>query len=197
MEKREEKQKTEILLMNLVSANRSFTLIELLLVLILMGLVYSFVANSFTKMEKRKTISLQNLPETLRQIAEENHQKELRFLIYGYDCNKYTILGEDGTIEVDTSIQINSKNLIPYRLNYYGDLVQFQFFDFYHENSSEKVCLEFQLFKNGSNSSYILEDEKDKLFYLYRPYFQPVEIYKSFEDAKENLLREELNPKSL
>lgn len=183
--------------MNLVSANRSFTLIELLLVLILMGLVYSFVANSFTKMEKRKTISLQNLPETLRQIAEENHQKELRFLIYGYDCNKYTILGEDGTIEVDTSIQINSKNLIPYRLNYYGDLVQFQFFDFYHENSSEKVCLEFQLFKNGSNSSYILEDEKDKLFYLYRPYFQPVEIYKSFEDAKENLLREELNPKSL
>lgn len=176
------------------SKSRSFTLIELLLVLIIMGLVYSFIGNSIFSQEKSITIKLQNLPEISRTVG----QKPLKFIIYGMDCNKYIWLyNEEEALDIDYPIEINAKDIKPYRFNYYGELEVYQFLDFRVENRAERVCLEFNLFENGSNSSYVLEDESKDLYYLFRPYYQAVEIYKSLDDARENILREDLNPKTL
>jgi len=175
------------------SKSRGFTLIELLIVLIIMGLVYSFVGNSIFKKEKSITVTLKNLPEVSRNIGA----KPLKFVIYGMDCDKYLWLNGDEPIDIEYPIEIDGKDIKPYRFNYYGELEEYQFLDIFIEEKRESVCLEFNLFENGSNSSYILEDEKSGLFYLFRPYYQPVEIYKSLDNARDNLLREDLNPKTL
>ena len=170
--------------MMLVLKNRGFTLIELLIVLIIMGIVYSFIGNSIFSKNKSTTLTLKNLPEVARQIAKEREYKPLTFLIYGTRCDKYIWLSNNEPLNVEFKIDINGNHIKPYRFNYYGELDSYQFLDFYIDNRKERVCLEFHLFKNYSNSSYILEDDEKDTFYLFRPYYQPVEIYKSLDEAK-------------
>jgi hypothetical protein len=171
----------------------SFTLIELLLVLILMGLVYGFIGNSIFSREDSITLKLNNLPEVARDIG----QRPLKFIIFGSDCDEYAWLSNGDRVGAEYSIDINAKDITPFRFNYFGELREYEFHDLIIDNRVENVCLEFNLFKNGSNSSYILEDREADLYYLFRPYYQPVETYKTLEDAKEQLLREDSNPKTL
>ena len=178
-----------------VSENRkSFTLIELILVIIIMGIVYSFIGNSLFKKENSITITLKNLPE----VARDLNIKPLKFIIFGRECSQMVWLDKDGnSINVKYGVSINSRDLKPYRFNFYGELEQFEFIDFRFENRVKKVCLEFEFFKNSSNSSYILEDEKKDIFYLFKPYFKSVQTFKSLEEAKDIYLSEELNPSYL
>jgi prepilin-type N-terminal cleavage/methylation domain-containing protein len=172
-----------------VSKNRGFTLIELILVIIIIGVVYGFVSNSIFSKKNSITLKIDNFPEVARELKE----KPAKFLLYGLDCDKYVWLGKEGSIDFEFPIEIDGKDLIPYRFNNYGELEEFQFNSFRVDNRVEKVCLKFEVFENGSNSSYIIEDEKSKIFYLFHPYFKPVEKFKTLQEAKEALLNEELN----
>jgi len=178
-----------------VSKNRnSFTLIELILVIMIMGIAYSFIGNSLFKKENSIVIKLKNLP----QIARSLEKKPLEFIIYGRDCQKMVWLyNKTEPVEVKYKVKINAKNIKAYKFNFYGELDEFQFQDLRVENRVEQVCLRFELFKNNSNSSYILEDKSSELFYLFRPYFKRVEISKSFSEIEEQFLSEELNPETL
>jgi len=178
-----------------VSKNRdSFTLIELVLVIIIMGVLYSFIGNSLFTKENSIVIKLNNLPK----IARDLNKKPLEFTIYGRDCTKMVwIYNREELVDVEYQVNINAKDIKAYRFNFYGELHQFEFLDFRIENKTERVCLRFETFKNGSNSSYILEDEKTDLFYLFRPYFKDVEIFKSLGDAQDSYLAEDLNPRTL
>jgi len=172
----------------------SFTLIELILVIVIMGIVYSFIGNTIFKKENSIIVKLNNLPE----IARDLKKNPLEFIIYGRDCtNLIWIYNREESLDVEYEININAKDLKPYRFNNYGELDQFEFLDFRADNRIERVCFKFETFKNSSNSSYIIEDEKTDLFYLFRPYFRSVEIFKSLESAKDSYLAEELNPESL
>jgi len=178
-----------------VSKNRkSFTLIELILVIIIMGIAYSFIGNSIFKKENAITIKLKNLPE----IARSLEKKPLEFIIYGRDCqNMVWLYNKSEPIEVKYKVKINAKHLKAYKFNFYGELDEFQFQDFRVENRTERVCLRFELFKNSSNSSYVIEDKSAELFYLFYPFFKKVEISKSFSDIEERFLSESLNPETL
>jgi len=175
-----------------VLRSRAFTLIELLLVIIIMGLVYSFVGNSFVKQQKSRTITLQKLPKAVRTFGVETAQ----FRLFGRECDKYIWLNGSGTesITVEDSIKINRK-LKVYNFDMYGELREVDFGTFRLENRDHKICFEYHLYRNGSTSSYIVEDEKAEKFYLFKPLKREPEEFKSLQDAKEVYLGRDLNPK--
>ncbi len=168
---------------------KAFTLIELLLVIIIIGIAYSYIGSHVFKPENMITVKLTNLPN----IARSLNQKPLDFIIFGRECNKIAWLHNGETIQVNYKIDIDTENLRFYRFNYYGELDRFEFPNF----QSQKTCFKFQLFKNNSNSSYLIQNTKTGLFYLFKPYFQNVKIFDSFDDAKDEYLGVQLNPNDL
>jgi len=168
---------------------KAFTLIELLLVIIIMGVAYSYIGSHIFKPSNMVTVKLSNLPN----IARSLNKKPLEFIIFGRECDKATWLHDGESLQVNYKINIDAENLRAYRFNYYGELDKFEFSDF----QSQKTCFQFQLFKNNSNSSYLIQNTKNGLFYLFKPYFQDVKTFDSFEDAKDEYLGIELNPKIL
>jgi prepilin-type N-terminal cleavage/methylation domain-containing protein len=170
---------------------KSFTLIELILVIIIMGISYSFIGNSLFSKENAIVLKLKNLPEIARDIKKS----PLEFIIYGRECDKMVwIYNKEEYLDIGYKAQINAKDLKAFRLNSYGELEEFEFPDFRVENRSEPVCFKFELFSNLSNSNYIIEDKKAERFYLFHPYFKKVEIFKSLSEAEEVFRAEELNP---
>lgn len=175
-------------------SKKSFTLIELVLVIIIMGILYSFIGNNLFSKEKSITIKLNNLPE----IARTLQKTPLEFIIFGRDCKKSMwIYNKEESFNVEYEIFINAKDLKAYKFNNYGELYDFEFDKRKIDNRDEDICFQFEIFKNYSNSSYILEDEEKDIFYLFRPYFQSVETFESLEDAKDSYISEDLNPHSL
>jgi hypothetical protein len=171
----------------------SFTLFELILVILIMGIIITFVGNqTFASPKKSVTIRLDNLPQTVRM----SELKSVDFYILGMDCDKTAWLTPEGSVDVEFNIDI-PEDLIPYRFNYYGEMRNFEFQDLMVGERRERVCLKFQLFENETTSSLIIEDRDGDKYYLYRPYFQKPEIFDSLQDAKDALLGEDLNPKVL
>ena len=168
---------------------KAFTLVELLLVIIIMGVAYSYIGNRIFKPSNITIVKLKNLPN----IARSLNKRPLEFIIFGRECQKAIWLHDGESIQVKYKINIDAKNLRTYRFNYYGELDKFEFPDF----QSQKTCFKFQLFKNNSNSSYLIKNKKTGFFYLFKPYFQDIEIFDSFEDAKDEYLGIELNPRVL
>jgi prepilin-type N-terminal cleavage/methylation domain-containing protein len=172
---------------------RGFTLVELLLVLVIVGIIYSFVGGSIITTKLNIPLKLDNLPDILREIGSP----PIHFKIYGSDCDKYMLLKNDENIEITNKIDIPLKDLIFYRFDIYGEMKEFKFLSYREKNKVEPVCLEFDIYKNGANSSYIIKIEKTSKYYLYSPYFSKPELFNSLEDAKEKFLNRSLNPKTL
>jgi prepilin-type N-terminal cleavage/methylation domain-containing protein len=172
-----------------VSRSKAFTLIELLLVIIIMGLVYSFVGNSFIKKQTvTETITVRNLPESIRKIGLE----KAKLQIFGRECDKFLWLSGNSPIEVEAPLKIG-KELETYSFDMYGELRKMEFGTIRIKNQTHKICMEFYLYNNGSTSSYVLQEGEK--FYLYRPLQLQPEVFDSLSDAKESYLSYDLNPK--
>ncbi len=173
--------------------HKAFTLVELLLVLVIVGIIYSFVGGTIITTKATTPLRLDNLPDVLREVGKQ----PIQLKIYGSDCDKYLLMSDNENIELKNPIDIPLKDLIFYKFDIYGQLQEFKFLQHREENRVEETCLEFDIFKNGANSSFIVKIEKTNKFYLYKPYFAKPSIFNSLEDAKESLIRRDLNPKSL
>jgi prepilin-type N-terminal cleavage/methylation domain-containing protein len=172
-----------------VFKNKGFSLIELIIVLIIIGVVYSFVGNSFIKAQKKENISLKNLPKIIRTLQ----YKTLEINIFGRECDKIIWFESSNSIPINASININRK-LKVYNFNMYGDLKKIDFDSITIENRDYPICFQFELYDNGSSSSFIVEDTKTQLFYFYTA-LGSVKIFKSLEKAKNCFLSKSLNPK--
>jgi prepilin-type N-terminal cleavage/methylation domain-containing protein len=172
-----------------VSRSKAFTLIELLLVIIIMGIVYSFVGNSFVKREKvTETVTVHNLPDSIRKIGVE----KAKLQIFGRECDKFLWLSGDSQLTVDAPLRIG-KELEVFSFDMYGELRKMEFGTIRIKNQTHKICMEFCLYSNGSTSSYVLQEGEK--FYLYRPLQLQPEVFDSLSDAKESYLSYDLNPK--
>jgi type II secretory pathway pseudopilin PulG len=169
----------------------SFTLFELLIVVVLIIIIISFVANSpILSGKKPVVVQLSNLPQVLKTLEV----KEVEFYLLGRECDEVLWLSNGESLEVEYEISL-SDEISAYRLNYYGELRKFEFPNLRIGEKEEKVCLKFQLFKNGSTTSTILE--ADEKVYFYNPYFKKPLLLKTIEEAKEHLVNEDLNPEYL
>ena len=148
---------------------KAFTLFELILVVIIIGLVYSLVLGKITN---KKNIEVQNLKD-LKKILIKNNINKL--LVYD-KCKKtkpYNINPElFKDIQVYTVINDNIE-----KVEFNPIKIKEEIYD---------VCLKFDINKNQSSSSYIIK-QNDKYF-VFHPYFQETKVFDNEDEAINNFV---------
>ncbi len=169
----------------------AFTLVEMLIVLILIGVVYSLILNRY-KPEKEELFPHSQTPFRSILIPLWNHSHII--LLCEDKCKKCNIYNENGKIIKKIKQSLFKQNDVPkfYVFSDNGEINRKEFLHIKPQNSEERVCFRFDLYPNKSSSELILEYKNGKVLYL-PPYFNDTLSFSSLEGLQnyfENLKTE-------
>jgi prepilin-type N-terminal cleavage/methylation domain-containing protein len=161
---------------------KAFTLFELMVVVMIIGVVYALVLGSFDPKKSIKVITLKDI----RSALSPHWTKGKKIDLYIYDRCKKSALFINDEIKDDIKVNIDSnlfKNIKVYKTAVTGDRREIKFTPVIIDNRVKKVCFQYTIFPNGSSSSYIIKSGKN--YYVYFPYFENTYVTTDFDEAKE------------
>lgn len=155
-----------------------------MIVVLIIGIVYALVLSNFNTKKKVHILDVKDIKEALIPLWEKG--KRVDFYLYD-KCQKSAIFinnihQEEVKATIDTS---KFENVEVFKIDPRGEQKRYTFTPIMIENKLHKVCFQYTLFPNGSNSSYILKN-KGK-YYLFYPYFHDVKITQDIDEAIELL----------
>ena len=162
----------------------AFTLIELMIVIVIMGVIYTLAISNFSRLsDTSKKLCLDNLKEYL---ASLKYAKSARLLCLD-DCSNCAVyLDGNKTKSIDGFLDDSVKT---YRYdNSYGFIQKDPEPFFNADGVEESVCFSYTL-DNNKIGDQVLIEYKNR-FYDMTPYLQNTAVYNSIQaaqDAKENL----------
>jgi len=168
---------------------KAFSLIELLIVILIIGVVYTLSIGNFKKMEdESKKLTLKNLKEYLQNFP---HDKSVELLCLD-DCSSCDVFVDgEKTVEIDDFLD---KSIKIYRYDFYTGIQEQSRKTFFNsEGIEEDICFSYTLDKKGVGDQMIVEF-KDKV-YDFSTYLGSTPVYSSLEevaDVKEGLAQEVL-----
>ena len=155
----------------------SFTLIELLIVIVIISLVYGiFVQKISSKEHHLKKDGVKNLRALLQQY-DFNESAKVVCIQKCIECSIYV----DG--KKIKSIELFTKPITVYDFDIHGILTQKEFVPIFQKDEPQEVCFEYTLYPNGSASSFIVQ-EGSKYYVLYA-YAKPTKVVDSLDKASE------------
>ena len=161
----------------------AFSLIELLIVVLIVGLVYTLAVTNFQRVKEGKVKpTLLNLKSNLLDINKVSVAK-LMCLDDCKSCNVYV----DGEVDANSSSEYEEffdeePKVYRYDINY--GLVSLKNKVYFNsEDKEEEICFSLSVDKNGVSEQVIVE-YKDK-FYDFSPYFSNTQVYTSESDISE------------
>jgi prepilin-type N-terminal cleavage/methylation domain-containing protein len=169
---------------------KAFSLIELMIVIVIIGVVYTLAVSNFQNIKDGKTkITMLNLKEYLQNIPHEK-SVELLCLDACSSCDVFV----DGKKYMDSALfdDFIDDSVEIYRYDFLlGAQEQSKKVYFNSENIEEDVCFSFAVDKQGV-SEQVLVEFKDKV-YDFTTHIGSVGVYDSIQelmDAKEKLAQE-------
>jgi len=162
----------------------AFTLIELLIVIVIMGVIYTLAISNFSKLsDKSASLRLDTLKEYL---ASLKYDKEARLLCLDdcSECNVYLDGNKTQKIEgiVDDSVRI-------YRYDdLYGFIEKEPEVYFSPDGVEESLCFSYKV-DNKKIGDQVLIEYKNK-YYDMSAYFEQTPVYNSMQEARD--VREKL-----
>ncbi|RLD41193.1 MAG: hypothetical protein DRI88_12860 [Bacteroidetes bacterium] len=165
----------------------AFSLIELLIVIMIIGVVYTLAIGNFKKLsDETSKLTLGNLKEYLHSIK---HSKSVKLMCLDdcSECDLYVDGKKSRTVEdfLDNSVKV-------YRYEFsYGIVEREKEVYFNIDNVEESVCFSYEIDKSGIGDQVIVE-YKERV-YDFSNYFTKTAVYNSVEDAvnaREELIRE-------
>ncbi len=161
-----------------IASKSSFTLFELLIVILIISIIYGiFIERLSSKEEKIKRLGLENVRQIL-SLYDFNESAKLRCVDQCKNC--YLFLDGKKAQKIPSFFKSEPK---VYDFDIHGMLSPVRFVPLFEENMPKDVCFEYDLYPNGSGSSYIVEYEKR--YYIFYPYLHPVGIVKSISKAQD------------
>ena len=166
-----------------MQTKRAFSLIELLIVILIIGVVYTLAISNFQKLEEGATnVSLLTLKKFLHEIPHEKSVKLLcidecsdcMLFIDGKKSTEHDTLFDDF---LDDSVKVYSYDFSLGYVEYQNEVY------FNSEDIEEDVCFSYSVDKKGIGEQMLVE--YDKFVYDFSPYIDGVTKYDSIEDAKE------------
>lgn len=158
----------------------AFSLIELLIVVLIMGIIYTISVGSFKNIKnKNQKLTLSGLKVYLQNVP---HSKNVR-LLCGNECLKCTVFS-DGK-KYDEIKSFLDKSVKSYRYDFSYGMVELE--------KDNDTCFSYTLNKDGVGEQIFVEF-KDKV-YDFSSYLGKTPVYDSIADAleaKESLIREVL-----
>ena len=158
---------------------KGFTLLELMMVILIMGLVYGLVINVFDRYkEKSIDVTLMSLENYMKSFYHNNKVS----LICIKECNECLLFIND-TFKKNVTPFI-SKNVEVYHFDKDIGVREIGFSPYFPaENQEEKVCFQYDIQADGSRSEMIVKHEKK--IYDFPSYFGSVRQYTSLNELIE------------
>lgn len=171
----------------------AFTLIELLIVVLIVGLVYTLAISNFDNVKKSKIKpELSNLKDNLQRV-QKTHYAELMCLDKCRSCYLYV----DGVLDSNASEiyeDFFDEEVKLYRYDSNFGLVSLRNKVFFNsEGTQEDICFSLSVDKNGVSEQLVVEYKAK--FYDFSPYFKETQVYASESeliDVKEYRIQEVL-----
>ena len=140
----------------------AFSLIELMLVVVIIGIVYALALSSFKAPEKQglELFTLHTLPEYLRQNYALSDAKIVCF----EPCGKCNVM-VDGALLEDEITLFESSEVKSYELDLQGYAVEKEFPPHDIQNANKKACFILHKRPNGAIASIVLKNEKKFIYY--------------------------------
>lgn len=172
---------------------KAFSLIELMIVIVIIGVVYTLAIGNFQKIgEESSRVTLETLKEYLQKFP---HDESVKFLCLDAcsGCDVF-VDGEKQTELEGKFDKFLDKSVKVYRYNFLqGVFEQQKEVYFNKDNVEEDVCFSYSIDKKGVGEQVFIEF--GGLVYDFSTFLTPVGIYKSLQeaiDAKEKLIQEVL-----
>jgi prepilin-type N-terminal cleavage/methylation domain-containing protein len=168
----------------------AFSLIELMIVVVIMGVIYTLGVSSFSRVnEEAPKVSLTTLKEYMHTLERE---KSVQFLCLNrcQRCDIYIDGVKDAALDgvfdelVDESVEVYT-----YDFSYGAQLKRKDIF-FNEEGVDEEICFSYEINKEGVGEQ-VLVKFKEKV-YDFSAYFTAVPSYATLSEAtqiRENLVR--------
>lgn len=173
---------------------KAFSLIELLIVVLIVGIVYSLAISGFESLKDGKAKpSLLNLKTYLSKVQYKNEVK----LLCLDGCESCSVL-VDG--ELNQKLSEEFDGFLDYSVKTYlfnvntGLQIKEDSIFFNHENVSEDICFSFSVDKKGVSDQVIVEYKN--FVYDFTSHLSPTKKYASTQeliDEKQKIINEVLN----
>lgn len=158
----------------------AFTLFEIMIVVLIIGVIYSLVLGTFDPKKSIKVITLEHIKSAL----SPHWKKGKRVDFYIYDrCQKSALLVDDELqeeINIDISLDI-FKDVKVYKNDIHSGEREIEFSPVLIDEKLHKVCFRYTIFPNSSSSSYVVKSGKK--YYAFFPYFKESYITSKLSDA--------------
>jgi len=174
-----------------VSKN-AFSLMELIVVILLLGILFSLVIGSLSRYEKEtKNKSIKDITTYMQKA---NLQNDSVFYIYGEKCEHYAIESDSLSYQDDLNFTFSS-NYETFAPDKYGDLKKVEFKDIALDQKIESVCFKMHFDRSRFVDKIILKAKQKYLLFL--PFFQEIKTYNSFKKASKAYFLKEFLPKRI
>ena len=171
---------------------KGFTLLELILVVVIMGVVYMFAIGSLQKVKQTNENALPTPKNLKKFLLHEVFEKKARFVCYD-NCEKCDLVLDGKTVATMESFFQRA----PKTYRYDATLGMVQTYPqpyFNADGAQEQVCFSYMIHKNGIGEQIYLE--YNGRVYDYSDYLDGVKVYNTIEeiqDKKESLLQKVLS----
>ncbi len=175
-----------------VSSNRhtmqkkAFTLIELLLVVVIIGVIYGLVINSMQKInDKEASLDFETLPSFLKTMYQQN---SVAFVCID-NCKSCAVYVDGLKVKEVEPFMKEERSLNFWYFDANLGMQELRFTPIFNEDDREfDVCFRYEIFKDGSSSEMIVETQKKS--YDYRGLAHKVDTFSSLQTAQESRLAE-------
>jgi len=174
-----------------VSKN-AFTLMELIVVILLLGILFSLVIDSLYRYEKgAKNKSIKDITTYMQKA---NLQNDALFYIYGEKCEHYAIVSDSLSYQNDLNFTFDT-NYETFVSDKNGDLKKVEFKEIVLDQKTQSVCFKMHFDKSRFVDKIILKTKQKYLLFL--PFFQEIKTYDSFKKASKSYFLKEFLPKRI
>ncbi len=161
-------------------SKNAFTLFELMIVVMIIGIVYALVLG---RLDPKQHIEIVKL-DSLRDAMLQKHKEGQRLDLILYDNCKKSALLLNGTYQEEIKIDLEPKlfqDITVYKSDTFGHERKIDFLPVIIDDRLEPVCFRYTVYPNGSASNYIVAQKEN--YYIFPPYFEDVNVTSSLEEA--------------
>jgi len=165
---------------------KAFTLLELLLVVVIIGVVYGLVIGSMKRInDKEAHLGFETLPSFLEEF---HHQNRVAFVCTD-NCKSCAVYVDGKEVKEVDAFMADERVLRFWRFDPDLGVQEIRFSPIFDEDDRESdVCFRYEIFKDGSRSEMIIETETES--YDYRGPFHAVTRHTSVAALEESRQKE-------
>jgi len=166
-----------------VEKRASFTLFELILVIVIIGIVYTLFIQNIEKLQRADSFGLEDLTTYLKDFQNLNEVS----LLCTDECETCTVyIGDQPTKH---KLKLFSSEVVSYYVDKDGQFEQIKYAPLHIAREEVPVCWKFTLYENGSVSESILT-YNEKAYY-FPTYFGEMQVFDRL-DSLEQFLQERI-----